>query len=263
PGHGIQPALQLAAVLQSLGVEVGAQIAQVEHAEGYTTAFEDVLVTAPSVFHYAQGLLLFGDVAQDPGPSRFGIVGVEGVAGDVVEPVPAFLEDLDRLALLVEGIFQPGCQGRQQIQQVHLAGAGQIETEHLFGTRIQVADVTVGLGHQHALVDGAQGADGVFQRVPRQRVVRAQPALLAQQAEQYQQRQTATENEQQQLAGLLRQQFGAQCGIVEQGNQLPVAAVQGLQQQAQLLLFGRQRGASGARRVTQQHQAAACVQQQP
>ena len=143
---------------------------------------------------------------------------------------------------------------------MHLAGAGQVEAEHALGARVEVADAAVRLGHQHALVDRTEGAEGVFHRLPRQCVVGTQAALLAQQAEQGEQGQGRAENEQQQLAGLQRQHLAAQARGVEQGLDLPVAVVQRQRGNA-LQLAGLACRRRRQRRA--QHGVAAAVLQQP
>ena len=218
---GVQPGLQLLAAGQAVFGQQIEQAGEVEHAQGDAAALEDVLVAPPGILQHAQRPVLLGDIAQHPGTARLAGVGIERVAGDVEQAPFTFQQCLDGFCLLMERIFHPRRQRRQQVQYVHLAGGGQVQAEHPLGAWVEVADMAVGPGHQYPLVDGAEYPDGIVQGAARQGVIGPQALLFAQQAVQDVQAQAGAGQRQQQPGDLQRHQFMVPARSVEQGRQLP------------------------------------------
>ncbi|MND57566.1 hypothetical protein D3C80_486970 [compost metagenome] len=268
---GLDPGSQARPVAHALVDQVAAQVGQVEHAEGDAAAFEDVLVAPPGFLQHAQGALLLGHVAQHPDVAeQLGAV-VEVVAGHRQQALFAAVAELHqvRAQLLAEagGIQQQRVEPRQQRQQVVILGRRAADAEQALGLGVEVAEAAVDLGHQNPLLDHAEGAGGLAQGAPRGVVELAQAALFALQVVERDQRQAGADEEQQQLAQQFGQQAAAHLALVVEGADLPVAVLQGRDEDGLPLLLGGQRhdDGAGAVRLATLHQDALeeVVLQQP
>src|SRR5690606_11792 len=76
-------------------------------------------------------------------------------------------------------VEQEGVEIGQQIKQMEFPGHAARNPEQRFGLRVQVAYFAVGLSHQNALFDGAQGTGGLAQRTAGFAIQALQAALLA------------------------------------------------------------------------------------
>ncbi|MDT4798742.1 hypothetical protein FQZ97_313800 [compost metagenome] len=244
------PRGQAGAVEQAELDQVLAQVGEVEHAEGDAAALEDVLVAPPGFLQHAQGTLFFRDIAQYPDVAeQLGAV-VEVVAGHGQQALFVAALELHQvraqLVVQVGGVEQQRVQARQQGQQVVVPGGLAADAEQGFGLRVEVAQASVHLGHQHAFLDHAEGAGGLAQGTPRGVVELEQAALLALQVVEGDQRQAGADEEQQELAEQFGQQAGAHLAFVVKGAELPVTVAQGRNEDGLRLLFGGHRHHDGA-----------------
>ncbi|MCY1382954.1 hypothetical protein D9M69_710340 [compost metagenome] len=70
----------------------------------------------------------------------------------------------------------------QQLQQVPAVRVLAAQTEQFLGLGVEVAQLAIAGGDQHALLDGPQRTGRLAQRAPRRRIEFVQAALFALQA---------------------------------------------------------------------------------
>ncbi|MNQ38053.1 hypothetical protein D3C85_516160 [compost metagenome] len=188
---GEQPAPQARAVMHLQLLQVLRQRGQVQDAERGAGAFEDVLVAPAGFLQDVGGVLLLGDVAQHPDEAQAPRRIAEFAAAYGEQAGHAVLADLHQIGVKVArpaGVVQQlRIEVGQQLQQVPAVRVLAAQTEQFLGLGVEVAQLAIAGGDQHALLDGPQRTGRLAQRAPRRRIEFVQAALFALQAVQGQQ----------------------------------------------------------------------------